>query len=143
DKHKVDADFLVDVAGRIAPEEPIYLYSKRETLEPFRQMFYLGERAKLLHNLTFLRDDRIKSPSVLVLARYGERESFSDYGSWELVAKSEGLAHLKNGERCWTLFRVHLNPEMPRYPGDVPISPAQAYLVKPGPFLGDPPTLLR
>lgn len=138
DRYRPDTEFLASLDARVPPGEPIYLDATNAGLEPFRQLFYVGERAKLLHNLTFLRDDRITSPVVYVVARDGAEPLLAELGTPELVAKSPIASRAYDGTQHWTLFRLTFDPKLTRYAGDVQISAVQAFDKIRGPYLGTP-----
>jgi hypothetical protein len=98
-------------------------------------LFYLGDRAQLLHNITFLRDDRVRVLDVLIVAHAFEEANLKEYGTPQVVLQSRS----SNGEQSpadrWTLFRLRFHDRLVRVPGDVDISPMQATGRAPGPFL--------
>jgi 4-amino-4-deoxy-L-arabinose transferase-like glycosyltransferase len=137
DTHRLDTDFLLMARATVPADRPIYLIADRGVLEPFRQLFYLGGRARLLHNHTFLRDVRIADEEIYLIARLREGKALERYGTFEVVERSKRVARGLTPEDSWTLFRLHLRPDLERYStAEVRISPAQAYGIRRGPFLG-------
>ena len=64
-----DTAFLQQVRDTVPPNEPLLVHAYDEALEGLRIMFYCDDNAKVLHNLTYLKDDRLTSNTVYVLAR--------------------------------------------------------------------------
>jgi len=98
-------------------------------------LHYGRGRTRLLHNLTFLRDDRLDPTEVYLIARRRFTSELSEYGTPEVVSESRHSKHeLEPGDR-YTLFRLHYYPGLARRSAQVHISPLQATLRVPGPFL--------
>jgi hypothetical protein len=134
--YRDDMDLLRQVRARVKPDEPLFInFDGLYLLETFHLLYYSDEHAVLLHNLTFLLDERIKQKEVYVLARAFDSAYLSSLGSAEVVLQSK---HTK-GERLpadrRTLFHLCFRDDLPRVSGDVRISPMQATYRAAGPFL--------
>jgi 4-amino-4-deoxy-L-arabinose transferase-like glycosyltransferase len=128
--------FLQEVSRRVPADEPLYvIFDGRGPLETFRMLFYGREPMVLLHNLTFLRDERITRPSIYLLARMENQRGLRRFGACEVVLTSPSMRHLPTPELRRALFRIDLDPNLERRSGDVPISPMQATWRALGPYL--------
>jgi len=109
-------------------------------LDFFRISFYLRPQAPLLHNLTFLRDQRITASEVYVLTRASDAEKLATLGRCDLVLQSSKTRREQSPADRFTLFRLRFHPNLLRYPAPDPatISALQAYGQKDGPLCGPP-----
>ena len=100
--------------------------------------------AKLLHNLTFLRDEKITAPEVYVITREWDEPRLATLGKTEIVLQSiksrpSGRAKkAKPTNERFTLYRLTFRPDLVRYPAPEHISTMQAMGRKPGPYCGPP-----
>jgi len=53
-----------------------------EALEGLRVLFYCPDGTVLIHNMSFLRDDRLTAPSVWVIARAGSCRTCERSAKW-------------------------------------------------------------
>jgi len=104
----------------------------------FRICFYLGDHARLLHNLTFLRDERIKAPEAYVITRAKDRPLLDELGTTRIVLQSEKTRRERVPADRFTLFLLRFDPALRRYPPPARVSAAQALGRVPGPNLGPP-----
>ncbi len=113
------------------------------SMDFFRLQFYSRRDARLIHNITFLRDQRITSPEVYVLARaYRQKFIENEIGTCEVIDRSARSRRETSPEERWTLFRVRFKPELVRYPAPaVSVLQAMDRGTGPlaGPFCGPPP----
>jgi 4-amino-4-deoxy-L-arabinose transferase-like glycosyltransferase len=130
-----DTVFLHEVRELVGPSEPLFLDPNYEPLSGLRTLFYFDDRLKLLHNLTFLKDERITNREVYVLARYCERAGLEWYGTPTLLLQSAHTRRETSPEERWSLFRLRLRDDLVRRPAAVRISPQQAMYRVPGPDL--------
>jgi 4-amino-4-deoxy-L-arabinose transferase-like glycosyltransferase len=136
DSYVADRAFVEEVKAAAEPRTPLLVVFDEHPLNSSWLLYYLGENARLLHNLTFLRDDRIAAPEAFVVCRQRDESALTEYGVAERVAQSaKARGELSPGDR-WTLYRLRFHPHLARMPGDVRISPLQATGRQPGPFLG-------
>jgi hypothetical protein len=136
DRCREDTEFLAAVQPIAGPDRPVYVCVDHGCLEAFRLQFYLGERAKVLHNLTYLRDESIRDGELLLLARLQQREQLAEYGETESILCSGRTRRESTPMDRWTLFRVRLRPDLERVPADVPMTQMQIADRSRGPFLG-------
>ena len=107
-------------------------------LDFFRNCFYLGDHAKLLHNLTFLRDQRIESPTVYVITRANDQRLLNELGTTRIILQSAKTRRERGPADRFTLFLLRFDPALRRYPVPLHISTAQAMGRAPGPYCGPP-----
>lgn len=139
DQCRHDDRFLREVPAFANAGEPVYVYGGDEMLEVFRYLFVLPPNTVCLHDLTFLRDEEIKSVSVLVLARKKEAPKLELLGAVETLARSERSRREKSLDDRLSLFRLTFHPNLVRLSAaGTSVSPMQAMGRAPGPFLGDP-----
>src|SRR5262249_20027640 len=65
-----DTGFRHEARKLVPLHEPLMLESAEETLEGLRMQFYLGDTIYFLHNLSFVRDDRVATSDIYVVTRY-------------------------------------------------------------------------
>ncbi|MDB5387476.1 MAG: hypothetical protein JWM11_3122 [Planctomycetaceae bacterium] len=138
DSYRDDTIFLADTRRIVGDEQPIFINGQRTILNMFRHLFYLGDNAHMLHNLTFLRDERIREPEVYVIARLKDAKQLSELGVPEIVTESRYHERLRDPDTRWTLFRLKFRDDLPRFPNNVTYTAKQVMEREPGPYLGQP-----
>jgi hypothetical protein len=98
-------------------------------------MVYLDGRGRMLHNFTFLRDDRLPDGDLYVLSRPMHMAEAGQLGQVEELARSSFSRGEKEPSQRLVLYRVRLYPHVARLSGDVYISPMQATGRSLGPVL--------
>jgi 4-amino-4-deoxy-L-arabinose transferase-like glycosyltransferase len=110
-----DLAFLAEVRKRVPATEPLMIVA-HGSLDFFRHQFYSRPEAVLLHNVTYLRDERIRAAEVYVIARYRERRFLAkELGTYEVVTQSPKSRREESPDDRWTLFRLQFNPDLVRY----------------------------
>ncbi len=141
DSYVADSAFVGQVKQQTRDGKPILVANDDHPLNSSWLLYYLGDRARLLHNHTFLRDDRIASADVYVICRQRDEMHLAKYGVARMLTQSaKARGELTTVDR-WTLYELRFHPHLARMPGDVRISPMQATGRRPGPFLGEDPRL--
>jgi hypothetical protein len=102
-------------------------------LDFFRVQFYLRPNAILLHNLSFLRSNRIHGDDIYVVTRVQDLDSLKSLGEVELVSPSPRPPRINVPELG--LFHLTFAPDLQRYPPPK-VSPMQAMMREPGPWCG-------
>ena len=116
--------------------ETIYVNADTKSMDIFRILFYLGDQAKSVHNLTFLRDEKIVEPVVLVMTRAKDLGKLEKLGKVEELARSpETRREGSPGDR-FALFELTYRTDLVRLPTPARVSPMQAMDREEGPFLG-------
>lgn len=138
DLYRADTEFLTASREIVGEERPLYINGHGAILNMFRHLFYLGDNARMLHNLTFLRDAAIEDQDVYLIARYQDRALLEHFGTPEIVLASEYHERRRAPETRWTLFRVHFKAGLQRYSNTVEYSAKQVMEREPGPYLGEP-----
>lgn len=134
DRYAKDRIFVERVLEVVPEELRLLVLDDYGALDPSWMLFYLGERGQLLHNASFLLCE--EGESALVLTRRRALSSLEQYGKTELLFESERSrddgkgTHLRYG-----LYRIWLDPQLPRYLKPVYISPMQATNREIGPVL--------
>jgi 4-amino-4-deoxy-L-arabinose transferase-like glycosyltransferase len=136
DSYQADSKLIADVYRTVDPATPVLVVADDHPLNSSWLLFYLGGRSRLLHNLTFLRDDRIKQAEVYLICRQRDQTALAEYGIAERLAQSGHARGESSPDDRWTLYKLRFHPHLARVPGDVRISPLQATGRRPGPFLG-------
>ncbi|MGD0540832.1 MAG: hypothetical protein ABSB33_04860, partial [Tepidisphaeraceae bacterium] len=95
--------------------------------------FYLPDDALLLHNLSFLRSDRIHAPDAYVVGQVSDLQALQSLGKAELIAQSPRPR--KVNVPPLALFHLIYRADLKRYPPP-PVSPMQAMMRQPGPWCG-------
>ncbi len=140
DDMKNDTEFLRRVGAVAQPRVPLLINGNADevSLLVFRMPFYLPDRARLLHNLTYLLDERIEAAEVYVVGRAADEAELVRYGQVEVVLQSR-RSHLERtpADRL-TLFRLRFREGLRRYPVPAYVTPMQAMGREPGPSLPPP-----
>jgi hypothetical protein len=136
DSYEGDEAFVDQVKAIASNDRPLLVICDVHPLTSSWLLYYLGERAQLLHNITFLRDDRLTAPQVYLVCRHEEEAALAEYGVARELARSARTRGEGSAEQRWTLYDLRFHPHLARMPGDVRISPLQATGRAPGPFLG-------
>ncbi len=130
-----DTAFLREARRMVPLEQPLMINSADEALEGLRMQFYIGDTVYFLHNLSFVRDDRVHSSDVFVVTRYNRMDQLEKYGAVEPILKCKESRRENSPADRWTLFHVHLRDDLPRKDAHVRISPMQAMYREEGPDL--------
>ena len=133
-RSREDTAFLFEARRLVPPDEPLMLNSADEALEGLRMQFYLGDSVHFLHNLSFVRDERVHAADVYVVTRYNRADQLKKYGTVEPMLKCKQSRRETSEADRWTLFHVHLRDDLERKKAQ-PISPMQAMYRAPGPEL--------
>jgi 4-amino-4-deoxy-L-arabinose transferase-like glycosyltransferase len=104
----------------------------------FRNQFYVRPDAKLLHNLTFLRDDHLNVPDLYVITRASDESKLDTLGHADVILRSTKTRREKSSADRFTLFHLTFNPNLQRYPAPPTdqITTMQAMDRAPGPWCG-------
>lgn len=130
-----DTAFLHEARSRVPLDQPLMINSADEALEGLRMQFYLSDSTYFLHNLSFVRDDRIHGADVFVVTRYNRKPELEKYGTVEPIIKCKHARREASEEERWTLFHVHLRDDLQRKSAKQPITPMQAMYRQEGPDL--------
>ncbi|MBM82086.1 MAG: hypothetical protein CMJ78_16065 [Planctomycetaceae bacterium] len=132
-----DANFLTEVNSLVDSDDSLLVDMSVSDLRGFHCLFYLRDDVETLHNLSFLRDERIEEKTVYVLTRFSHESTLNEFGKCEVVLRSEETGREKSiGDRM-TLFRLNYNDDVKRISSaNVRISPMQSMYRSEGPFLG-------
>jgi 4-amino-4-deoxy-L-arabinose transferase-like glycosyltransferase len=127
--------FLNHVRECLPPKSEPMIYAGVESLDALRAQYYLGTPSHVLHNLSFIRDDRISGTDVYLVTRYKFVADVEQYGQAETVCQCREARREESPADRWTLFHVHLRSDLERRNAHVRISPMQAIYRAPGPEL--------
>jgi 4-amino-4-deoxy-L-arabinose transferase-like glycosyltransferase len=116
DQRRPDSDFFTRVEPLLEPNKAVLVDAEQEGLEVLRAQFYLGERARVLHNLTFLLDERLKESELYLLSRTRREEELARYGTAERLMQSERARRETSPLDRWSLYRLRLREDLPKKP---------------------------
>lgn len=135
DRYAADRAFVERVKQTVGPGQTLLVLDDWGPLDASWLLFYLDGRARLLHNATFLLDDRIEAREVFVVARRYRAASLPTFGPCEQLFESNGSRGEPTPEHRLGLY--HLRREVPRATISSPVyvSPMQATGRTPGPWL--------
>lgn len=143
----IDDTVFLQQAARTAPADaPLLLNAHhRGGMDFFRIQFYLPPRAELLHNETYLLQERFRGETVYLIDRSSSTERLAAYGTAEIVLQSARSRREAEHAGKMTLYKLKLREDLTVYP-PLPISPMQAMSrfnadEPDGPLLGQPETL--
>jgi 4-amino-4-deoxy-L-arabinose transferase-like glycosyltransferase len=137
DRYRDDSAFVKAVRRLAAgsPDCPLLVAGDTHPLNGSWLLFYLGDRARLLHNLSFLRGDDLPRGEVLVVARAGDAAALEEFGTARIVLQSRATRGESTPADRYALFRLRYRSDLVRCPSDVYISPMQATGRALGPYL--------
>lgn len=139
-----DVDFLCQADAIALPGDLLAVNAAiHGELYFFREQFYLRPQALLLHNLTFLRDQRLSGIQYAYVVSWDEDQSkLQQIGQVVVVGQSDAIHSRKGKDSAnrLTLFLVEFAADMERYeaPSANRITAKQAMGREPGPFCGPP-----
>jgi 4-amino-4-deoxy-L-arabinose transferase-like glycosyltransferase len=137
-----DTAFLLQARAKESPDIPLFINAKlgnAGNLDFFRIQFYSRPDAKLLHNLSYLRDQNITAPEVYVITRARDQAKLMQLGTVELVDQSIRSHEITGPEGRFTLFKLTFDPKLARYPAPTKITNMQAMeRDQSGPWCGPP-----
>jgi hypothetical protein len=136
DRMRDDRAFI-EAARELTPaDRQVLVMGDQHPLNASWFLFYLRDRARFVHNHTFLCDDRLPAREVYVIDHSFNRPALEQYGSVEVLAKSRFSKGETSPHDRWALYRLRFRDDLPRLPGVVArISPMQATGRAFGPFL--------
>lgn len=134
-----DTAFLRRADARVPPDQPLYVNGDLGgEMDFFRNQFYLRPTAMLLHNLSFLRDERITAPDVWVITRRQDMPRLSKLGEVRVEDVSAYTRRERSASERFTLFRLRFTPGLARFPRPPCINTLQAMGREKGPYCGPP-----
>jgi 4-amino-4-deoxy-L-arabinose transferase-like glycosyltransferase len=134
-----DTSFLRRADREVPANQPLYVNSDLAgEMDFFRNQFYLRPSARLLHNLTFLRDQRITAPAVWVVTRYHDIDKLKELGQVEVGDESTYTRRERYPGDRFTLFYLRFRPGLDRYPAPSYVNTLQAMGRQKGPYCGPP-----
>lgn len=138
-----DTLFLHRVETAAPRDAPLFIDADLHgELDFFRNQFYLRNEAKLLHNLTFLRDEKIASPVVYVVTREWNAPKLAGLGTAQIVEQSVQSRKSDHAKKAklpldrFTLYRLTFWPDLTHYPVPTHITTMQAMGRTNGPYCG-------
>jgi uncharacterized membrane protein YqaE (UPF0057 family) len=136
DECRLDTVFFRDVKRRMDEEKiPVIVNADLGSMDVFRILFYLGDDARSVHNLTFLHDQSITEPSLFVLTRLKDRHQLESLGAVHLHQQASVTRQESSPLDRFGLFELTFRNDLPRLSAQQRISPMQAMDREPGPFL--------
>ncbi|MBX7074969.1 MAG: hypothetical protein K1X71_17645 [Pirellulales bacterium] len=135
DRYRDDTRFLKQVARTVPADKWLFVNAGMGQLEAFHTLFYLDERTRSLHNLSYLIDDRIQADEVYVVTYVRDEPVLAMFGSAEQVLASSGTWRDGVLDERLTLYRLRFHQRLARKKVTERISPMQAMNYAVGPFL--------
>jgi hypothetical protein len=134
-RSREDTAFLLEARRQVPLDQPLMINSADEALEGLRMQFYLSDTTFFLHNLSFVRDDRIHGDDIYVVTRFNRKPLLEKYGTVEPIIKCAHSRRETSEEDRWTLFHVHLREDLQRKSAKQAYTPMQAMYRQDGPDL--------
>jgi 4-amino-4-deoxy-L-arabinose transferase-like glycosyltransferase len=129
-----DTRFLIHAVEPSVPMDKLLAINAAiGPLDFFRVQFYLRPDALVLHNLSYLRSDKIHSGDVYVIGQFGDLSLLQQLGEVKVLAISPRLVRPGNPEL--TLFYLIFSADLKRYPAPR-VSVMQAMMREDGPWCG-------
>jgi 4-amino-4-deoxy-L-arabinose transferase-like glycosyltransferase len=118
---------LLDEVRKVVPAEaPLLVLDDKGPLDPSWLLYYLNGRGTMLHNITFLRDERFDFHEAYLITRPWQVGQLSEYGQGTEIIRSARSTGEWGPEDRLALYRVRFHDHLARHPGPVYISPMQA-----------------
>jgi 4-amino-4-deoxy-L-arabinose transferase-like glycosyltransferase len=131
-----DAEFVQRVAATVPADSTLVADMEIGGLDGFQVLYYLPESALALHNLSFLADDRIETPTAHVVTLDSKRARVEQFGSVREVMRSERTKLSGDTPVNLVLYELTFGPDVTkRASGGVRVSPMQAMYRAQGPYL--------
>jgi 4-amino-4-deoxy-L-arabinose transferase-like glycosyltransferase len=124
--HRADLALLEEAQKLTPTDRPVLVLDNWGPLDPSWSLYHLAERGRMLHNFTFLCDDRLPEGDLYVLSRPMHVQDAGQLGRVEELARSTFSRNEKEPGQRLTFYRIRLYPNVARRPGGVYISPLQA-----------------
>lgn len=141
DQTTEDTAFLQAVKRKVPEDAPLVINAHpRGSMDFFRIQFYLPARAELIHNETYLQQERFRGRTLYLIDRSSSAEWLGYYGRFEVLAQSVRSRREEEHAGKLTLYQLTVRVDLPTYQ-PLPITPMQAmsrFDVKnpAGPYLG-------
>src|SRR5262249_30225569 len=110
DSYEGDRVFIAEARARTADDRPPLVGFDEHPLNSSWLLYYLGERTQLLHNLTFLRDDRLTAPEVYLVCRQRDEAALAEYGVAVRLLQSPKTRAEASPDDRWTLYHLRFHP---------------------------------
>ena len=137
DRTVQDTKFLRQTATLIPSGKLLFINADEdESLDFFRLQFYSRNDAKLLQNLTYLREEGIDEPVVYVIARTRDQSKLETMGTAKILIQSEKSHGDGTPGGRFALFELCFDANLQRYPTPPRPTCLQAMGREPGPFCG-------
>jgi 4-amino-4-deoxy-L-arabinose transferase-like glycosyltransferase len=131
--YRNDLALLDEAKHRVPGDQRVLVLDNWGPLDASWSLYYLQERAELLHNVTFLR--QAEQREVYVLSRPWQVPEMEALGRVQVVRQSERSRNEKQPEYRLTLYRVTLHEHVALHRDRAYISPMQATGRAEGPYL--------
>jgi hypothetical protein len=137
DRYRDDSAFVEQACALMEPGKPVLILDDDAPLNASWLLFYVGERASLLHNVTFLLDEKITAGEAYLIARRKVEEALPAFGSHEVLLQSRQSRYEKTPADRYALFHLRFHDGLARR-RPPRISPMQASGRAAGPYLTEP-----
>lgn len=142
DENKCGDIMFLERVRRIVPDNTPLMIEAHGSMDFFRLQFYSRPGTVVLHNITYLRDDRITAEQVYVIAHAYQRDFLAQLGDCQVIDASIRARRETSPAERYTLFLLTFKPALKRYPAPK-VSVLQAMDrgvgAQAGPFCGPPP----
>lgn len=138
-----DRQFVARVQAELPDAATLVVLDDVGPLDASWMLYYLDGRAQLLHNVTFLRDEKWGT-TVHVVTRRCYESQLREYGETKVLFESAHSRDESQGiEARFGLYEVRLRADLARVRGPVYFSPMQATGRAAGPVMQGPPGVAR
>ncbi len=121
-----DTAFLRAIPPARDRREPLVANADLQSLDLFRNLFYLDPSAVTIPDLGYLDDERFAVPGVMVLTRARDRARLQEFGDVTLLLQSARTRRETGPGERMTLFRLRYRPDLVRRHHSWRVSPMQA-----------------
>lgn len=114
-RRTAERDFVRE-ANRLVPEDAALCIVAKEALDFFLHQFYSRAGARLLHNITFVRERTLSGATVYVITRARDADYLRrEIGDVEPLLTSAYTRRTRDPRDAWTLFRVTFRDGLERF----------------------------
>ncbi len=130
-----DTKFLQAVKDHVPADAPLLINAHpRGGMDFFREMFYLPEQTVLLHNETYLMQDKYISKTIYLVDRSSQEQRLAAFGSVTIILQSKHSRREEEHAGKLTLYKIQISKTLKTFPR-LPVNPMQAMSREDGPYL--------
>jgi hypothetical protein len=120
-----DTMFLRSIPDVRRPGVPLVANADLQSMDLFRNLFYLDSDTQTVHNLSYLDDEQFDVPAVYVLTRAKDQSRLEAFGDVTLVLQSKRSRRETGPQDRLSLFHLRYRSDLERRSHSTAITPMQ------------------